>query len=143
MTKALASCLCGEIAWEVTGPLEFMSHCHCSRCRKAHGAAFGTYVMCSPDAFRFTRGRERVVRWESSPGFFRPFCGQCGSVVPDGEPYQGLIAVPAGPFDDDPGVRPIAHIFVASKAPWFAVRGEVPQFDAEARQRLTALGYLR
>lgn len=107
-----------------------MSHCHCSRCRKAHGAAFGTYVMCTPEAFRFERGRDRIVRWESSPGFFRPFCGTCGSVAPDGEPFQGLVGVPAGPFDDDPGVRPLAHIFVSSRAPWFEIRGDLPCFDA-------------
>jgi hypothetical protein len=106
-----------------------MSHCHCARCRKAHGAAFATYVMCTPDAFRLTRGRDEIVRWESTPGFFRPFCGTCGSVVPDGAPAQGLVGVPAGPFDDDPGVRPVAHIFVASKAPWFEIHGDTLQFD--------------
>ena len=38
------SCLCGDVAWAVSGPLELMSHCHCSMCRKAHGSAFATYV---------------------------------------------------------------------------------------------------
>jgi len=42
MTRA--SCLCGDVVWELDGPFELMSHCHCSRCRKAHGAAFATYV---------------------------------------------------------------------------------------------------
>ena len=39
------SCLCGDVAWETTGEFDFMSHCHCSRCRKANGAAFSTEVM--------------------------------------------------------------------------------------------------
>src|SRR5262245_9737665 len=129
MDTVRGSCLCGEVAWETTAPLEFMSHCHCSRCRKTHGAAFATFIMCPDGAFRLTRGAERIARYESSPGFFRPFCKQCGSVVPDGVPYQGLIGVPAGPLDDDPGVRPVAHIFVASKAPWYDVRGPLLSFD--------------
>src|SRR5213593_942328 len=124
------TCLCGDVAWETTGSLEFMSHCHCSRCRKTHGAAFATVAMCPVDAFRLARGRERIVRYQSSPGFARPFCGRCGSVVACGDSWQGLVGVPAGPMDDDPGVRPLAHIFVASKAPWYEIRGELPSFDA-------------
>lgn len=129
MSSVRGSCLCGDVAWELTGPLEFMSHCHCARCRKAHGAAFATYLMCAADAFRLVRGQERVTRYESSPGFFRPFCSRCGSVVPDGEPWQGLVGVPAGALDDDPGVRPLAHIFVGSKAPWMEVGGGLPAFE--------------
>ena len=124
------SCLCGDVAWQVDGPVELMSHCHCSRCRKAHGAAFATYVRCKADHFRLTRGRERIVRFESSPGTFRPFCSRCGSVVPDGAPWDGHVGMPAGCLDDDPGVRPLAHIFVASKAPWWEIRDKLPRFDA-------------
>ncbi len=130
MSSRHGSCLCAGVTWEVTGPLEFMSHCHCSRCRKTHGTGFATFVMAQADAFHLSRGRELIVRYESSPGLFRPFCGRCGSVVPDGEPWQGLVGVPAGPFDDDPGARPLAHIFVGSKAPWFEIRGPLPTFDA-------------
>jgi hypothetical protein len=107
-----------------------MSHCHCSRCRKTHGAAFATYVTCPEGRLRLTGGRERIVRFESSPGTFRPFCSRCGSVVPDGVPWEGRVGMPAGCLDDDPGVRPLAHIFVASKAPWWEIRDSLPRFDA-------------
>lgn len=125
---SLASCLCGDVAWELDGPFEFMSHCHCSRCRKTHGAAFGTYVAGPVEGFRL-RGRARVTRWESSPGFVRCFCGRCGSVVP-GDAFEGRVFVPAGNFDGDFDLRPLAHIFVASKAPWFEIRDALPRFDA-------------
>jgi hypothetical protein len=75
------------------------------------------------------RGQDNIVRWESVPGFFRAFCGRCGSVVPGG-PLEERVFVPAGNFLDDPGVRPVAHIFVASKAPWFEIRDALPRFDA-------------
>jgi len=123
-----ARCLCGNVAWEVEGPFEFMSHCHCSRCRKAHGVAFATYVAAPAAGFRL-RGREHIVRWESSPGFFRCFCGGCGSVVP-GDAMEGRVFLPAGNFEEDIGVRPLAHIFVASKAPWHDIRDDLPRFDA-------------
>jgi hypothetical protein len=123
------SCLCGGIAWEVAGGLELMSHCHCSMCRKEHGAAFATYVAAPSDGFRWVTGTERVARYESSPGFLRPFCSRCGSVVA-GEAAQGRVFMPAGCLDDDPGARPEAHIFVTSKAPWHEIADDLPGFDA-------------
>ncbi len=107
MPDVRGSCLCGDVVWEADGPLELMFHCHCSRCRKAHGVAFATYVMCAQGAFQLTTGRDgQVARFESSPGLFRSFCGRCGAVVPDGQTWEGRVGFPAGPLDDDPGVRP-------------------------------------
>jgi len=120
-------CLCGSVRWTAEGPFELMSHCHCARCRKTHGAPFATYVGAPAGGVRLT-GTEDVARWESSPGFVRPFCARCGSVVP-GEPWQGLVFLPAGCMEGDPGARPAAHIFVASKAPWFRLTDELPRFD--------------
>ena len=31
-------------------------------------------------------------------------------------------------LDDDPGVRPAAHAFVANKAPWFEITDDLPQY---------------
>jgi hypothetical protein len=123
------SCLCGDVAWQVDGAVELMSHCHCSRCRKTHGAAFATYVLGAKERFRFVRGRERIVHGQSPPGSFRTFCGRCGSPVPYLEEGP-RVGIPAGCLDDDPGVRPLAHIFVASKAPWWEIRDALPRFDA-------------
>ena len=128
MTAVGGSCLCGDVAWTVSGPFELMVHCHCGRCRKAHGAAFATGLLAAADRFRLVRGRERIVRYESSAGTVRPFCGRCGSAVSEGEGRRGLVAVPAGPIDDDPGVRPSAHIFVASKGSWFDITDDLPQY---------------
>lgn len=129
MATTRGSCLCGEVAWEVDAP-DFMTHCHCSRCRKASAAAFTTGVMAPADTFRLTHGRDSIARTFSSPELSRPFCRQCGSPVPDGEPIQGMVAIPAGGFDDDPGVRPIAHIFAASKAPYVELPDDgLPRFD--------------
>lgn len=122
-----ARCLCGTVAWELEGPFELMSHCHCSRCRKTHGTAFATYIGAAAERFRLD-GAGSVSRWESSPGFFRPFCGRCGSVVP-GEPHEGRVFAPAGNLEDDPGCRPLAHIFRASKAPWYEIPDSLPAFD--------------
>ena len=36
--------------------------------------------------------------------------------------------IPMGSLDDDPGIRPMRHIFVGSKAPWLAISDALPQF---------------
>jgi hypothetical protein len=122
-----ASCLCGDVTWETDGPFELMHHCHCGRCRKAHGVGFATLVAVPADRFQM-RGAERVVGWQSSPGLRRSFCGRCGSVVP-GHANDGQVFVPCGNFDGDPGAPILAHIFTASKAPWYEIPDDVPQFD--------------
>jgi hypothetical protein len=33
---------------------------------------------------------------------------------------------------DDPGIRPSAHIFVGSKAPWFTITDDLPQYREHA-----------
>ncbi len=36
------SCLCGVVRFEVDEFLPQVAHCHCSMCRKFHGAAYAT-----------------------------------------------------------------------------------------------------
>jgi hypothetical protein len=58
----------------------------------------------------------------------RTFCGDCGSSLLfrfDGLPDAVWVA--AGTLDDDPGIRPDAHIFVASKACWYEIADALPQ----------------
>lgn len=123
-----SSCLCGEVRWEVDGELQFMSHCHCSRCRKTHGVAFMTAAAVPESSYRM-QGREHVVRWKSPEGAVRCFCKRCGSAVPM-EPWQNLVFVPCGNLEADPGTRPAFHIFTASKAPWYDIADSLPRFDA-------------
>ena len=42
------------------------------------------------------------------------------------------VEVPVGSLDTDPQIQPIAHQFVASKAPWFDIHDAVPQFAGAA-----------
>ena len=121
------SCLCGGVKYEITGPLMRSGHCHCSNCRKAHGAAFRSRARVRIKDFKWVQGEELVKYFESSPGFRRGFCSVCGSPIvnrPDRTPELGIAL---GGLDDDPGVRPERHFFVASKAPWFEITDDLPQ----------------
>jgi hypothetical protein len=94
-------------------------------CRKTTGTAFATMGGFAAAGFRFTR-RGAVTRYRSSASAERCFCARCSSWVP-GEPAGEQVYVTFGSLEDDPGGRPLAHIFVASKAPWFEIADDLPQ----------------
>ena len=127
------SCLCGTVRYEITAPIAYASHCHCGQCRKAHGAAFASYGRVPLEHFRITAGASAVRVFRSSAAAMRSFCSTCGSNLEwrgTADPERTSIAL--GTLDDDPGTRPGLHIFVGSKAPWFEIHDDLPQFDADA-----------
>ena len=113
-----------------------MHHCHCGRCRHARGAAHATNVIYKLDALRYTAGENLVVDF-NLPGaefFGTAFCENCGGALPRRSAARGAVVVPIGSLDVDPEIHPLAHQFVASKAPWYEITDGVPQF-AEAAPR--------
>ncbi|MFN2427730.1 MAG: GFA family protein [Candidatus Binatia bacterium] len=123
------SCLCGAVGYEVTGDPAWAHHCHCSRCRKSRGAAFATNVFVPLDGFRFTRGEDQLQSYKvpEAERYTHVFCRNCGSTMPWCVESRGLAIIPMGSLDVDPAMRPRAHIFVESKAPWFPITDDLPQ----------------
>ncbi len=117
------SCLCGGVRFEIDAVVA-LTHCHCTICRKASGAAFATYAHVEADKFRFAAGADLIVS-----GDHRPYCRACGGPVPGQAPYLTTISIPAGLLDDDPGVRPVLHTFTSSKAPWWEIADDLRQFE--------------
>lgn len=126
------SCLCGKIAYEVTAPPMRMMNCHCSRCRRGRSAAHATNLFYKIDDFRFIRGEANITVYKvpEAQHFAVAFCRDCGSAAPRVSAERGLVVVPAGTVDTDPGVGPQAHIYVGSKANWFSITDGLPQFPA-------------
>jgi hypothetical protein len=122
------SCLCAKVRFQLEGALQFINHCHCSMCRKVHGAAFGSFLHADGRGFRWLSGHSLVENYRSSPGNVRAFCTVCGSSLPVLEDEGTHVIIPAGTLDDDPQVRPIVHIHTASKARWFEITDDLPQF---------------
>lgn len=121
-------CLCGAVRYQIDGQLFDVENCHCSMCRRFHGAAFSTYAKFNPEDFRWLQGESKVVVYRSSPGQGWAFCRTCGSSLglPGGDK---LIEITLGTVDGDPGVRPERHTFVGSKASWYEILDPLPQHD--------------
>ncbi len=123
------SCLCRAVRYQIDGVVDHLSHCHCSQCRKAHGAAFASYGHVRYVDFRLTAGAEAIASYRASAHATRTFCRVCGSNLqwcPSASTEYFALAL--GTLDDDPGARPERHIFVGSKAPWYSIADPLPQF---------------
>lgn len=70
----------------------------------------------------------RLYKLLDAERFNTTFCGQCGSPLPRHIPEIGLIAVPAGSLDENPGVSPQADIFWESRAQWLEPEDELPKY---------------
>ena len=121
------SCLCKGFRFEVNGDFGNMMDCHCSMCRKAHGAAFATFAGCSAGDYKVVQGEGIATQFQSSEKGVRRFCKVCGSNLPI--VFGEQVYIPAGILDGDPGVRTSAHFFVGSKAPWVEILDKAPQYE--------------
>jgi hypothetical protein len=122
-------CLCGSVRYEIRAPLGTAEHCHCSMCRKAHGAAFSTNALVATEAFIVTSGAESIREYQSSANRQKCFCSKCGSQLFIRRlDKPAFTVVTLGTIDDDPQARPERHVFVASKAPWHDIADALPRF---------------
>ena len=129
-TRTLSgSCLCGSVRYTIAASMGLAEHCHCSMCRKAHGAAFSTNAAVPTDSLQI-EGREHLSEYASSPRRLKQFCATCGSqlfIRRLNAPEWTVVTL--GSLDDDPCVRPTRHVFVGSKAAWYDPRARLPVCD--------------
>ncbi|MGR8946863.1 MAG: GFA family protein [Gammaproteobacteria bacterium] len=123
-------CLCGKIRYQINGRLSGAQHCHCEVCRKAHGAAFGTFTVARKKDFQWLAGEDELRGYKSSEGFLRQFCPTCGSQVTTLEDWNPKgITIAAGSLDNDVPLRIEGHMYVGSKASWDQIHDDLPQAE--------------
>jgi hypothetical protein len=114
-------------------PSLFCAHCHCSMCRRTHGAGFVTWFSIPRARLRITAGESELVRFESSDHGTRSFCGRCGSSLffestRDPERVDIVLANMDGPIDREPQ----AHAYFDCRAGWVEVGDSLPRLGGES-----------
>jgi hypothetical protein len=118
-------CLCGGIRYRVTGQPYHLTHCHCITCRRASGAPFVTWFSVPGDGFLVRQGE--LVRYRSSPGAVRGFCGRCGTQLTfqrDDTPKE--IDITMCSLDDPEALAPEDHTYVRSRLRWIVLSDGLP-----------------
>ena len=121
MADKTGSCLCGAVAFEITGPLRPVIACHCHQCRKQTGTYMSATAAKDGD---LKIVESRGLKWyRSSEAARRGFCGECGSVLfwkGDGRDYT---AIAAGSLDGATGLTLDGHIYCASAGDYYVIAG--------------------
>ncbi len=122
------TCFCGAIRFSIDAPTLFCGHCHCSMCRRSHGAAFVTWFAVPRGQFALESGEADLVRFESSDHGTRSFCRRCGSTLfcestrhPD--QIDVVLANMQGPIDRPPQF----HVWFDHRADWIRVDDGLPR----------------
>jgi hypothetical protein len=124
-------CQCGSVRYRVADAFLYGSNCHCSRCRAATGSAFKPFVGIAREKLELTDGAGRLlIVGEADENDTR--CATCGSLLFSVVREGAYVHVAMGSLRDAPSLRPTKHIFVGSKAPWFEITDDLPQFEEHA-----------
>ena len=122
-------CLCGEVRYEVTGRLPPFVNCHCQYCRRVHGSAFVTIAWVLSERFSITAGEDDLARYHRA-GAYRAFCRRCSTplfnALDDEDRFVSLIVAS---LDDDDHAGPALHVNIESKAPWYEIQDDLPQYS--------------
>ncbi len=78
------SCHCGRVRYRAVAPFGEMTNCHCTDCRKSHGAAFATYIEVPRERFSYVQGEGELHSFQAESGLQRYFCRNCGSIIWNG-----------------------------------------------------------
>lgn len=124
------SCLCGEVRYSVESIGPNMGHCHCSMCRKFHGAAFATFGEAAKDQFRWLSGESLLKAYVAPNGTKRTFCSNCGSSLMFKSPNMpdDIVEFSLGTLDTDIPHKPDVHIFIENKACWYEPDQLLPRY---------------
>jgi hypothetical protein len=124
-------CQCGAVRYQVADEFIYALNCHCSQCRAATGSAFKAFAGIEREQLTITEGQDNLLVYGTDE-LNDTRCSTCGSflfsVVRDGR----YVHVAMGSLVDAPAIRPTKHIFVGSKAPWFEITDDLPQFQEYA-----------
>jgi hypothetical protein len=124
----IGMCFCGAVRYSVADEFGYALNCHCSNCRRTTGAAFKPFAGIERHKFMVTQGEERLLIYGDATGH-NAHCSTCGSLLYSLVRDGAYVHVTLGTLVDTPSIRPTAHIFVGSKAPWYTITDTLPQFE--------------
>lgn len=121
------SCLCGSVAFSLTGKMRDIIACHCTQCRKQSGHFWAATSVAERDLN--LESKEGLTWFRASDKINRGFCENCGSTLfykPDAE---ARIVVSAGCLENGSGLNISRHAFIADKGDYYEIADDLPTHD--------------
>jgi hypothetical protein len=124
-------CFCGAVHYAVADEFIYAANCHCSGCRRTTGSAFKPFAGIEREKLVITEGGDNLMIFGDENGH-DAHCKVCGSLLYSLVRSGAFVHVAMGTLVDGPAIRPTKHIFVGSKAPWFTISDDLPQYEEHA-----------
>jgi hypothetical protein len=122
-------CSCGHVRFTVENTFEYAFFCHCSRCRIRTGSAFAAIAGIGIDKVQVTAGSDDLlIEGECSDGYGAR-CSHCHVFLFAAVRERQYMHISLGVLEGTPNRLPDHHVYVGSKAPWFEITDELPQYD--------------
>lgn len=131
MTKITGKCLCGNVSFSADTDIKLMANCHCSDCRAATGAAYGTLVFVEADALAVS-GSPKVFKHTADSGadMEKHFCPDCGSqLFGKNSNRANMVSLRAGVLDQTDLIKPAVNVYVSSKIPSTPIDPDLKSFE--------------
>jgi hypothetical protein len=122
-------CGCNAVAYEVSDEFVAALNCHCSNCRATTGSAFLPWGEIEREKLTVTKGAGSLIVIGDADADHEMHCGTCLSLLYWTAHGGTHVRVPYGSLVDEPALKPTAHMFVGSKAPWHEILDDLPQHD--------------
>ncbi len=122
-------CSCGQVEFVVENTFEYAFYCHCSRCRARTGSAFAAIAGIATDKLEVIAGSDHLlIEGECADGYGAR-CNLCHAFLFAAVRERQYLHVALGVLSGSPNRLPDHHIYVGSKAPWFEITDELPQYE--------------
>ena len=119
-------CLCGAVRFRVAAEPIAAYYCHCTMCQRIGGGPFSVGATVPIEEFAFTKGEPAA--YQSSSGFVRIFCGQCGSPLStQAKAHPELADFSLGCLDEPNAIEPEFHLFTSTQVSWCEVADGLPR----------------
>jgi len=119
-------CFCGNTRYRLAAEPFSVCFCHCESCCRASGGASVPWASVAKRNFEF-HGAD-PVRYQSSKGVVRTFCGRCGTSLTYEQTAEDSIDITLVTLDEPGSLPPTCHIWVSDKPPWLHISDGLPQY---------------
>jgi len=127
-STAQGSCLCGAVRFTAALPSKWVAHCHCTYCRRAHGAPFVTWAGFADDQVTLDDAACLLHWYESSKGAMRGSCSRFGTpMLFKSERWPGELHIARSLIEGALDKEPSAHVFFETHVPWLSIEDDLPK----------------
>src|ERR1700722_2509789 len=114
------SCLCGAVEIEIDFPAFWAWHDHSAASRRAHGAAYATYIGSWRKHARVVKGQRSIACFEDAKTeSTRSFCSRCGTpLLYERKRSLHIVNIPRALFTGRTGREPRYHAAIEELQDW-------------------------